>query len=86
VSDDELDIGEAVDFITAERPGLAEDDVWAVLTELGAPPAASAEGLALDIVAASRPEVARRDAKVIIREWRAYAALAVERDYEDEEL
>jgi hypothetical protein len=57
-----------------------------VLTELGSPPARSAEGLALDLVASSRPEVSRRDAKLIIREWRAYAALAQERDWEDEEL
>ncbi len=53
--------------------------------ELGSPPARSAEGLALDLVASSRPEVSRRDAKLIIREWRAYAALAVERDWEDDE-
>ena len=53
--------------------------------ELGSPPARSAEGLALDLVASSRPEVSRRDAKLIIREWRAYAALAVERDWDDDE-
>ncbi len=84
MSDDDLDIGEAVDYVIAERPNLAEADVWAVLMELGRPPARSAEGLALDLVASSRPEVSRRDAKLIIREWRAYAALAQERDWEDE--
>ena len=36
---DELDLGEAADFILSERPELSEDDVWAVLNELGAPPA-----------------------------------------------
>ncbi len=85
MSDDELDIGEAVDYVVSERPNLAEADVWAVLMELGSPPARSAEGLALDLVASSRPEVSRRDAKLIIREWRAYAALAVERDWDDDE-
>lgn len=83
---DELDIGEAVDYVVAERPDLDENHVWAVLTELGSPPARSAEGLALDLIAASRPEVSRRDAKLILREWRAYAALATERDWEDDEL
>ena len=85
MTDDELDIGEAVDYVVSERPNLAERDVWAVLTELGAPPARSAEGLALDLVASARPEVSRRDAKLIIREWRAYASLARERDWEDDE-
>ena len=86
MSDEELDIGEAVDYVISERPNLEESHVWAVLTELGSPPARSAEGLALDLVASSRPEVSRRDAKLIIREWRAYAALASERDWEDDEL
>ena len=84
MSDDQLDIGEAVDYVVSERPNLAETDVWAVLTELGSPPARSAEGLALDLVASSRPEVSRRDAKLIIREWRAFAALAQERDWEED--
>ena len=85
MSDDDLDIGEAVDYVVSERPNLAEAHVWAVLMELGSPPARSAEGLALDLVASSRPEVSRRDAKLIIREWRAYAALATERDWDDDE-
>ena len=35
---DDLDLGEAADYILSERPGLTEDAVWAVLTELGEPP------------------------------------------------
>ena len=83
MSDDDLDLGEAADYILSERPGLAEDDVWAVLNELGDPPAAGAEDLALDLLASARPEVARRDARRILAEWRAYAALASEPDWED---
>lgn len=77
------DLGEAVDYILAEAPGIAEDHVWAVLTELGDPPAPGADGLALDLVARARPEVARRDARRVLREWRAYAALAGEPDWDD---
>jgi hypothetical protein len=71
-----LDIGEAVEYILAERPALAEDDVWAVLNELREPPAEGADGLALELVRRARPEVRPRDARAILREWRAYASLA----------
>lgn len=81
--DDDLDLGEAVDYIRAEAPRVPEDHVWAVLTALGAPPAPGADGLALELVARERPEVGRRDAKRVLREWRAYAALAGEPDWED---
>jgi hypothetical protein len=81
--DDELDLGEAADYILSERPALQEDVVWAVLNELGAPPAPGAEGVALSLLASVRPDVHRRDAKTVLREWRAYAELAREDDWDD---
>ena len=78
----DLDLGEAADYILAERPGLDEDHVWAVLNELGDPPAAGQEALALEILARSRPEVRAKDAKRILAEWRAYARLAAESDWD----
>jgi len=84
VSDD-LDLGEAADYILSERPRLGEDVVWAVLNELGAPPAPGAEGLALDLLARTCPQVRRRDARRIIDEWQAYARLAREDDWEEDD-
>jgi hypothetical protein len=80
--DDDLDLGEAVDYIRAEAPGIAEDNVWAVLTELGSPPAPGTDALALDLLGRARPGVSRRDAKRVLREWRAYASLAGEPDWD----
>jgi len=82
---DEPDLGEAVDYILAERPGLDEDDVWVVLREVGSPPARGADALALELVARVRPRLRRRDAKRILKEWRAYASLAAERDWDEGE-
>jgi hypothetical protein len=79
-----LDIGEAVEYILAERPGLDEQDVWAVLMELGEPPARGADDLALEIVRRAQPGVRPRDARVILREWRAYASLAETEDDEED--
>jgi len=84
MSDDDPDLGEAVDYILAERPKLHEDDVWGVLVELGHPPAADGDGLALDLLKSARPDIRPRDAKVILREWRAYVSLVQEHDWEDE--
>jgi hypothetical protein len=81
VSGDEPDLGEAVDYILAERPRLAEDDVWAVLVELGSPPAR--DELALDLLRATRPDIKPRHVKVILREWRAYASLVGEEDWDE---
>lgn len=81
--DDDLDLGEAADFILGERPGLREDDVWAVLDELGTPPVRNADGMAVDLVTRLHPEVRARDVKVILAEWREYARLATEDDWED---
>ena len=78
-----LDLGEAADYILSERPGLDEDAVWAVLNELGEPPAKGQDKLALELLSRSRPEVRPRDARRIIDEWRAYARLAEEPDWDD---
>ena len=77
-----LDLGEAADYILSERPGLDEDAVWAVLNELGDPPAKGQDKLALELLSRSRPEVRGKDARRIIDEWRAYARLAQEPDWD----
>ena len=86
MNDDEPDLGEAADYILAERPKLAEDDVWAVLRELREPPRAGSDGLALQLLKSTAPHVRRRHVKVILHEWRAYVSLVRERDWEDDEL
>lgn len=80
---DGLDLGEAADYILAERPGLDEDAVWAVLNELGAPPEKSQDKIALELIARARPDVRRKDAKRVIAEWRAYAELEQSPDWDD---
>jgi len=85
MSEHEPDLGEAVDYILAERPKLWEDDVWAVVNELQDPPAAGSDDLALTLLAERRPDVSRKDAKLILREWRAYASLVQERDWDDDD-
>jgi hypothetical protein len=85
VSDDELDLGEAADYILSERPRLAEEHVWAVLNELGAPPAPGSEALALQLLAGARPEIRSKDARRILREWQAYARLVREEDRDEDE-
>ncbi|HEX2508515.1 MAG TPA: hypothetical protein VHK23_09355 [Miltoncostaeaceae bacterium] len=82
MSGDELDLGEAADYILSERPGLSEDAVWAVLIELGDPPGPGQESIALQLLAAARPEVREKDARRILREWQAYARLAGEDDWD----
>jgi len=82
--DDDLDLGDAAAYILGERPGLDEDQVWAVLTELGDPPATTSNDLALHLVATTLPDVPKRDAQLILDEWRAYAALAIEPDWDDD--
>jgi hypothetical protein len=85
VSDDELDLGEAADYILSERPRLGEDTVWAVLNELGAPPAPGQEALALQLLASARPDVRAKDARRVLREWQAYARIAREDDWGDDD-
>jgi hypothetical protein len=85
MSDDGLDLGEAADYILSERPELDEDMVWAVLNELGVPPVPRAEKLALALLASARPDVRPKDARRIVGEWQAYARLAREDAWEDED-
>lgn len=85
MSDDEPDIGEAVEYILAERHKLAEDDVWAVLRELQSPPVLGSDGLALQLLKSTHPNIRPRHVKVILREWRAYVSLVRERDWDDDE-
>lgn len=81
---DELDLGEAAAYILGERPELDEDQVWAVLNELGEPPAAGSTDLALHLLTTTCPEIPSRTAQRILGEWRAYASLAGEPDWDDE--
>src|SRR5665213_724440 len=55
--DDELDLADAAEYILGERPGLDEHQVWAVLRELGEPPAASSKELALHLITSTFPEI-----------------------------
>lgn len=80
---DELDLGEAAEFILSERPGLSEEHVWAVLNELGSPPARAQRRLALQLLASARPEVRAKDARRILDEWGAYAEIARGPDWDD---
>lgn len=82
---DEPDIGEAVDYILSERPRLDEDDVWAVLMELGTPPPERSDDLAVALARGARPKMKPRHIRVILREWRAYASLAREPDWQEGE-
>ena len=82
---DGLDLGEAADYILAERPGLDEDAVWAVLNELGAPPERDQDAIALQLIERARPDIRRKDAKRVIAEWRAYAELEESPDWDDED-
>ena len=81
---EELDLGEAAAYILGERPELDEDQVWAVLNEFGAPPPAASNDLALQLIGSTLPEIPPRTAQRILGEWRAYASLADEPDWDDE--
>lgn len=82
---DRPDVGEAVDYILSERPRLHEDDVWAVLLALETPPRPGTDDLALTLVRAQHPGISARTVRQILREWREYAELAVEGDWDDPE-
>ncbi len=83
--DDDLDLAQAAAYILGERPELDEDEVWAVLNEFGDPPPASSDDLALQLVRSALPDVPPRTAQRILAEWRAYASLAGEPDWDDED-
>jgi hypothetical protein len=85
VNERDPDLAEAADYILAERPRLDEDHVWAVLNELQDPPQQSADGLALALIARAAPFVRPKDARSILAEWRAYASLVGERDWDEED-
>jgi hypothetical protein len=82
MDDDRLDMGEAADFILGERPRLLADHVWTVLKELGDPPVRNADGMAVDLIIRLHPEIRARDVKIILGEWREYARIAVEEDWD----
>jgi hypothetical protein len=83
---DDLDPGEAANYIHAERPSLDEDDIWTVVSELDRPPAKDAEPLALQLISQTHPGISESDVRLILAEWRAFADLAAERDWDDDEL
>ena len=82
MDDDALDLGEAAAFILGERPGLYEDDVWTVLKELGDPPVRSADDMAVDLITRLHPGIRAKDVKAVLAEWREYARIAVEQDWD----
>ena len=81
----ELDRGEAVAFIMGSQPRLDEDDVWTVVNEIGAPPHDGGEPLALELMRQTHPGLSPRTVEAVLREWRAYADLAGQRDWNDDE-
>ncbi|MFN8111307.1 MAG: hypothetical protein U0Y82_15920 [Thermoleophilia bacterium] len=81
--DDGPDLGEAVDFILAERPRLDEEHVWAVVNELGVPPAKGGDDLAVTLLAGTHPGIGAKTVRLVLKEWRAYARLASEPDWDD---
>jgi hypothetical protein len=79
---DDLDLGDAAEYILGERPTIHPDDVWAVLNELGSPP--PKDELALVLLASTHPDVHAATIGAILGEWRAYASLAAEPDWDDD--
>ncbi|MSO43781.1 MAG: hypothetical protein EXQ74_00480 [Thermoleophilia bacterium] len=80
--DDDLDLGDAAAFILGERPGLDEHTVWMVLNEIRNPPVRSADGMATDLITRLHPQVRAKDVKAVLADWREYARLAVEEDWD----
>ena len=81
-----LDPGEAIDFIKAHRPELDGDHVWSVVFELDKPPQKDGDPLAVQLIGITNPEISESDVKAILSEWREFAKLADERDWDDDEL
>lgn len=82
---DQYDQGEAVAFIIGERPRLSEEEIWKIVKEIGSPPHAGGEPLAVELIRQTHPEIKIRVAEQVIGEWRAYAELATQRDWDDDE-
>lgn len=83
---DDLDPGEAIDFIKAHRPDLDGEHVWSVVFELDRPPPKDGEPIAVQLIGMTHPEISEGDVKKILTEWREFAKLADERDWDDDEL
>jgi hypothetical protein len=83
VTGEDPDLAEAADYILAERRRLDEDLVWAVLNTLGEPPAPASDDLAVALVLRTHPGLRQRQVRVVLKEWRVYAGLAAEKDWED---
>ncbi len=77
------DLGDAAEYIAAERPRIALDHIWTVLNELGEPPSASAQPLAEDLIRSVHPGIPERDVRAVIGEWRAYCELEDSPDWDD---
>jgi hypothetical protein len=82
MDDDELDLGDAAAFILGERPSIGENAVWTVLHELQDPPVRNADAMAVDLITRLHPDVRPKDIRVILDEWREYARLAQESDWD----
>ena len=54
-----------------------------MLNELGAPPEKDQDAIALQLIAQARPDVRTKEVKRVIAEWRAYADLEQEPDWDD---
>ena len=54
--------------------------------ELDRPPDKDGEPLALQLIEMTHPEISAADVKQILSEWREFAKLADERDWDDDEL
>lgn len=80
---EELDWGDAAEYIVGQRPTIDPEHVWAVIRELRDPPAKSQEDLARQLMSSTRPDIRKKDVKHILAEWRAYARLAGERDWDE---
>ena len=61
---------------------LADDTVWTVLNELQDPPVRNADGMAVDLITRLYPHIRPRYVRVVLDEWREYARLAVEDDWD----
>lgn len=80
---DDHDLGDAAHYIEAERPGIASDDIWAVLGELGRCPDPGAQPLAEDLIRSVHPRIPVRTVRTVINEWRAFQELEDSPDWDD---
>lgn len=81
--DIEHDLGDAAEYIAAERPGVPLDHIWTVLNELGTPPTQAQQPLAEELFATLHPGISVRDVRAVLGEWRAFLELEASPDWED---